>query len=170
MTPFRRSIACALTAVLVIAAPIQAAPVASPLVGSWVLVECDNISPDGTHVHLYGDDPEGLLIFQPDGRYSMQIVRRDRSKFAAGDKAKGTAEEYRAASLGYNGHFGRYTFDATTQSIAFAIERASYPNWDGRPPRANPVELKGDTLRYHVAAPSTGGPGVVGEVVWRKVS
>ena len=172
MTSFRRSMACAFALSLISAVPGQgiARTSASPLVGSWVLVECDNISPDGAHVHLYGDDPQGLLLFEPDGHYAMQIVRRDRPRFAAGDKAKGTPDEYRAAVLGYNAHYGRYTYDPATQSIAFAIERASYPNWEGRPPRANPVELKGDTLSYRVAAPSTGGPGIVGEVVWRKVS
>jgi hypothetical protein len=28
--------------------------------------------------------------------------------------------------------------------------------------------LKGDTLTYRVNAPTTGGPGVTGEVVWRR--
>jgi hypothetical protein len=176
MTPSRRSVACAVAAALIGAAPALSAPsmpthMPTPmpkLVGSWVLVECDNISPDGQRVHLYGDDPQGLLIFQPDGRYAMQIVRRDRPKFAAGDKAKGTPDEYRAAMLGYNAHYGRYTFDPAASTIAFAIERANYPNWEGRPPRATPVVLKGDTLTYRVNAPTTGGPGVVGEVVWRR--
>lgn len=173
MTSVRRSIACAIGAALVATAPALAGERAAPsmpvLVGSWVLVECDNISPDGQHVHLYGDDPQGLLIFQPDGRYAMQIARRDRPKFAAGDKAKGTPQEYRAAMLGYNAHYGRYTADPAAGTITFAIERASYPNWEGRPaPRARPFVLKGDTLIYRVDAPTTGGPGVVGEVIWRR--
>lgn len=175
-TPSRRLIACAVTTALLVAAPALAAapashPMAMPaptLVGSWVLVECDNISPDGTRVHLYGDDPQGLLIFQSDGRYAMQIVRRDRPKFAAGDKAKGTPDEYRAAVLGYNAHYGRYTFDPEARTVAFAIERANYPNWEGRPARETPIMLKGDTLSYRVNAPTTGGPGVVGEVIWRR--
>jgi hypothetical protein len=171
----RRSITHAFALVLVGGAPaltgeraLAAAP--SPdLAGSWILVECDNISPDGTRVHLYGDDPQGLLILQQDGRYAMQIVRRDRPKFAAGDKAKGTPDEYRAAALGYNAHYGRYRFDPDAKTVEFAIERANYPNWEGRPAQPNPAELKGDTLSYRVSAPTTGGPGVVSEVIWRRV-
>src|SRR5579859_2939901 len=100
-------------------APALAAAPGPNIVGSWILVECDNISPDGTRVHLYGDDPQGLLILQQDGRYAMHIVRRDRPKFAAGDKAKGTPEEYRAAALGYNAHYGRYKFDLPAQTVEF---------------------------------------------------
>lgn len=172
----RRSITYAFAAVLVAFAPaltdahaVAAAP--SPnLVGSWILVECDNILPDGTRVHLYGDDPQGLLIFQQDGRYAMNIVRRDRPKFATGDTAKGTPDEYRAAVLGYNAHYGRYKFDPEAKTVEFVIERATFPNWEGRPPRPNPFELKGDTLSYRVSAPTTGGPGVVGEVIWRRAN
>jgi Lipocalin-like domain len=171
----RRSITYAFVAVLVAFAPaltgaraVAAAPSLN-LAGSWILVECDNISPDGTRVHLYGDDPQGLLILQQDGRYAMQIVRRDRPKFAAGDKAKGTPDEYRAAVLGYNAHYGRYKFDLEAQTVEFVIERANFPNWEGRPSRPNPAELKDDTLTYRVDAPTTGGPGVVSEVIWRRL-
>jgi lipocalin-like protein len=122
----------------------------------------DNILPDGTRVHLCGDAPRGLLVFQQDGRYAMQIVRRERPKVAAGDKAKGTPDEYRAAVLGYNAHYGRYKFDLEAKAVEFAIERANFPNWEGRLSRPNAMELS-----YRVNAPTTGGPGVVGEVVWR---
>ena len=176
MMPSRRSIIYAFASALVAFAPAliairTVAAASSPnLVGSWVLVECDNISPDGTRVHLYGDDPQGLLILQQDGRYAMHIVRPDRPKFAAGDKAKGTPEEYRAAALGYNAHYGRYKFDPDAHTVEFVIERANFPNWEGRPSRPNPAELKGDTLSYRVSAPTTGGPGVVSEVIWRRAN
>ena len=41
-------------------------------------------------MHLYGERPEGLLVLDADGRYSLQIFSADRPRFAAGDKAKGT--------------------------------------------------------------------------------
>jgi hypothetical protein len=172
MTPSRRSIACAVATALIAAAPALAdahvAPSTPRIVGSWMLVECDNILPDGQRVHLYGDDPRGLAIFLADGRYAMQILRGDRPKFAANDKAKGTPDEYRAAVLGYNAHYGRYKLDAAAGTLTFAIERANYANWEGSA-RSSAFTLKGDTLTYRVAAPTTGGPGVVGEVVWRRV-
>src|SRR6188474_23660 len=81
------------------------------LVGTWTLTAADDIHPDGTRAPAYGRDPIGLLIFGEDGRYSVQIYRSDRTRFASGDKRRGTAAEYEAATLGMSSHFGRYAVD-----------------------------------------------------------
>ena len=137
------------------------------LVGSWTLVLVDNVQPDGTRVHLYGERPEGLLVLDADGRYSLQIFSADRARFAAGDKAKGTPEEYRAAAQGSNAHFGRYRVDGS--SLIFQIDHASYPNWEGTEQK-RPFTLTGDELRYTVPTPTTGTAvaGATGEVVWKR--
>jgi len=140
------------------------------LVGSWTLVLVDNVQPDGSRVHLYGERPEGLLVLDADGRYSLEIFSADRPRFAAGDKAKGTPEEYRAAAQGSNAHFGRYRVDGS--SLIFQIDHASYPNWEGTEQK-RPFTLTGDELRYTVPTPTTGAgaagaAGVTGEVVWKR--
>jgi hypothetical protein len=43
--------------------------------------------------------PSGLLIVDSVGRYNMQIFKVGRPAFASGDKARGTPEEYRAATI-----------------------------------------------------------------------
>jgi hypothetical protein len=148
--------------------PAMAADYAAPadLTGTWTLVLVDNILPDGSRVHLYGEKPEGLLVLDRDGRYSLQIFRAGRSKFAAGDKAKGTPEEYRAAVQGSNAHFGRYRVEG--DALVFEIDRASYPNWEGTVQK-RPFTVTGDELRYTVPAPTTGA-GASGEVVWRRAA
>ncbi|MET0618794.1 MAG: DUF3224 domain-containing protein [Thermoanaerobaculia bacterium] len=137
------------------------------LVGSWTLVLVDNVQPDGSRVHLYGERPEGLLVLDADGRYSLQIFSADRPRFAAGDKAKGAPEEYRAAVQGSNVHFGRYRIDGS--SLIFQIDHASYPNWEGTEQK-RPFTLAGDELRYTVPTPTTGAgaAGATGEVVWKR--
>jgi len=70
-------------------------------------------------------------MFDGQGRYSLQIVREDRVRFAANDKSKGTPQEYADAVRGSNAHFGRYTVNAADKTITFHIEHASYPNWEG---------------------------------------
>ena len=77
------------------------------LIGTWKLKLVDNILPDGSRVHPYGPDPQGVLMFDAGGHYALQIMRADRPKFAANDKNKGTAEEYRGVVQGSNCHFGR---------------------------------------------------------------
>lgn len=139
------------------------------LVGAWALVRCDNVYPDGHRVELYGPNPEGMWLIDAQGDYMMQIVRAKRMPFAANDKSKGTPEEYRAASLDSNAHFGHVSVNATTMVMHSQIVRASYPNWDGKGGDTG-YTLKGDELTYTVAKPSSGAAeGAHGEVVWRRV-
>jgi Lipocalin-like domain len=128
---------------------------APSLVGIWTLTAADNLQPDGSRVHAYGTDPQGILVFGADGRYSVQIFREGRMKFASGDKGHGTPEEYKDASLGMSCHFGRYTVDSAAGAITFHLERASFPNWDGAT-QTRPFTLKGDDLEWHVPATPDG--------------
>jgi lipocalin-like protein len=140
----------------------------SPLVGAWTLVRCDNVYTDGRRVELYGHDPEGLWLIDARGNYMMSIVRSQRDHFAANDKSKGTPEEYRAAALGFNSHYGHVDVDTSGMTMHVHIDHASFPNWDGRDSRTSYI-LRGDELTYTVNAPSSGaGEGAKGEVVWRR--
>lgn len=153
---------------LLLAKPLAAQPPIRPeaLVGTWNLVHVDNVLADGTRVHLYGDRPDGVLTFDAQGRYAVQILSRGRPSFASGDKAKGTPEEQRAAVEGNNSHFGRYLVDPAGSAITFRIEHAFFPNWEGTEQRRK-VRLRGDELTYTVPSPTTGGV-VTGEVKWRR--
>jgi Lipocalin-like domain len=138
------------------------------LAGAWTLVLVDNVQEDGRRIHLYGPEPQGLLMLDADGRYSLQIYRADRARFAASDKGKATPEENRAAVQGTNSHFGRYAIDATERTITFRIEQALFPNWEGTEQKRS-FTLDGDRLRYTVPTPTTGGKAVTGEVEWKRV-
>jgi hypothetical protein len=119
----------------------------SSIVGTWELVKADKILPNGQQVEDYGASPHGLVIFTPEGRYSVQIYRGDRKKFASGDRAKGTAEEYKDASLSMSVHFGRYSVDNSKSTITFEIDRSSFPNTDDTT-RITPYVLKGEELSW----------------------
>ncbi|MDR3446373.1 MULTISPECIES: lipocalin-like domain-containing protein [Dyella] len=137
------------------------------LVGAWTLVRCDNVYPDGHRVELYGPNPEGMWLIDAQGDYMMQIVRAKRMPFAANDKSKGTADEYRAASMDSNAHYGHISADAN--AMRSEIVHASFPNWDGKGGGSS-YTINGDELTYTVAKPSSGAAeGAHGEVVWRHV-
>ncbi|TQF13658.1 lipocalin-like domain-containing protein [Myxococcus llanfairpwllgwyngyllgogerychwyrndrobwllllantysiliogogogochensis] len=137
------------------------------LVGSWTLVLVDNVLPDGKRVQLYGAEPQGLLMFDGRGRYSIQILRAGRARFASSDKNQGTPEENQATVRGTNSHFGRYSVNEVEHTVTFHIDHASFPNWEGTQQRRT-FTLTGDELKYIVPAPTTGGTGAVGEVKWRR--
>src|SRR5436190_5030765 len=137
------------------------------IIGTWSLELVDNILPDGSRIQLYGAEPKGLLIFDANGNYSLQIMSSTRMRFSGNDKAKGTPEENAAAVKGTNTHFGRYTFNEEDQTITFHIDHAFFPNWEGTEQKRT-FTLANDVLKYNVPVPTSGGAAVRGEVVWRK--
>jgi hypothetical protein len=134
------------TAFIVTALPALAQ--SNSIVGTWVLTGADKLLPDGKQVADYGTDPHGIAIFTSDGRYTIEIFRSDRKKFASNDRATGTPDEYKEALLSTSTHFGHYVVDPQKNTITFNVDRSSFPNWDGTT-RVSTYTLKGDTLTWH---------------------
>jgi hypothetical protein len=158
------SLPAAVFAGLLVAVPARAEP-APQLAGTWVLVAADVMHPNGTREHDYGAAPQGLLMIDPQGRYSLQIFRSDRPNFASGDRARGTPAEYEAAVLGSSTHFGTLALDPSAHTLTFRIEAASFPNQNGSVQRRT-YELSGDELSYRVAPRPNGDVPIS---VWRRV-
>ena len=135
---------------LVLICCLEAAAQTSEITGTWSVIKAEKLLPDGTRVSDYGDNPHGLVIFTPDGYYSVQIYRADRIKFSSGDKLKGTPDEYKEASLSTSSHFGRYSVDAIKHTITFHIDRSSFPNQDDST-QVRAYEMNGDELSWKVA-------------------
>jgi len=138
------------------------------LVGTWTLIDVDNIYPNGSRVRPYGDNPVGLLMFDSAGNYTLQILKAVRPKVAAGDKNKCTPEENAALVQGSNSHFGKYTVDETGGTITFKIEHAFYTNWEGTEQKRT-YTLTGNEIKYVVTNTTQGGEKVIAEVAWRKL-
>lgn len=150
---------------LALAQGAYAATPSAPLLGTWTLTASDNVNPDGSRIHLYGDDPQGTLNFDATGHYSLQIMSKVRPKFAANDKSKGTPEEYRASVVGTQCHFGTYTINEQDHSITMHVEHAIYANWEGADLKW-PYTVDGEHATFIVPHPSIGGPGVYGEIAY----
>ena len=138
------------------------------LQGTWVMDSAYEVHPDGSRTTNYGEHPRGLLTVDGAGRYNMQIFKVDRPAFASGDKARGTPEEYRAAVVGSSTHFGRVTIDPTRHKLIFAVEAASFPNWEGKT-QVRDYSFKDGLLTYAVPA-SASSSGVVAYSLWRRAA
>lgn len=136
--------------------------------GTWELVSVDNIYPDSSRVHPYGDHPQGMLMFDNKGNYTIQIFNATRPKVTSGDKNKCTPEENAALVQGSNAHFGKYTIDEATHTITFNITHASFPNWEGTTQKRAYTYIN-NVLSYVVTHTTQGGAAVVAEVVWRRL-
>ena len=127
----------------------------------------DDVRPDGSRKPLYGPKPAGLLIFLPNGTYALQTMNpTEQKKFASGDRANGTPDEYKAAVLTSNPHWGKWKLNAADQALTFQIEYASFPNWAGTT-QVRKFTLKGDELKYVTPNPSISG--TTPEIVWKRM-
>jgi hypothetical protein len=122
---------------------------ANPFVGSWKLTAADKLLPDGTRVADYGAQPHGMAIFTADGHMMIEVFRDVRIKFAGNDRAKGTFEEYKDASLSASCLFGTYSVDPATSKVTMKIDRSTFPNYDDTT-QVRAYELKGDILSWRV--------------------
>jgi hypothetical protein len=100
-------------------------------VGAWMLVSVEGNPPGRPGVY---DRPSGLLMYDPSGRMSVQIVvRADRKPFAPYTKGllSATLEEKAAAFDSYAAYFGTYTVDAKAGTITHHLEDNLVPGRQG---------------------------------------
>ena len=138
------------------------------LVGTWTLISVDNIYPDSSRIHPYGDNPQGMLIFDENGNYAIQILKAIRPHIASGDKNKCTPEENAMMVQGSNSHFGKYSVEEASNTITFNIAHASFPNWEGTTQKRS-YTYTGNEIRYVVTHTTQGGQSVIAEVAWRRL-
>jgi Lipocalin-like domain len=148
-----------------VTATLHAESAISPLAGTWTLVAADVLHSDGTQTRDYGAAPKGLLLIDGEGRYSLQIFKVERPRFATGDKLSATDAEYKAAVLGSSTHFGTIGMDVAAGTLTFKIDAASFPNWEGAV-QTRRYELIGDELSYRVSPRPDGDIPIS---VWRRL-
>ena len=141
-------------------------PTLRSLEGTWIMTAAYEIRADGKRTTNYGEHPLGLFIVDKSGRYSMQIFRPGRLKFASGVKASGTAQEYRDAIVGSSTHTGRVEIDAAQAKLIFNIETSSFPNWEGTE-QVRDFTFNDGTLTYSVPA-SASGNGTIAYSIWQR--
>jgi Lipocalin-like domain len=149
----------------------QQKPIKDQLVGAWTPLLDDGVKPDGSRVPTFGPNPVGTLIFTPNGRYSLQIMRViNRGPFASNSRDAGTAEENKAVSQGTISHFGTYTVDDAAKTINFHIEGSSFPNWENTNQKRLVTAITDDAQTYTNPTSSTPAQGFTHtELVWKKV-
>jgi hypothetical protein len=144
----------------------------SQLVGAWTLVLMDGVKADGTRQPRFGPNPIGSLIFTPNGRFSVQVMRSNRPLFASNNRDTGTAEENKAAVQGTLCLFGTYTVDEVNRSFALLVEGSSYPNFEGRTQRLRSATVTDDVLTFNLPGENSSVPGsgfTAVENIWKKV-
>ena len=128
--------------------------------GAWRLVAFEEVGPDGEVGYPYGKDAAGLLMYDPSGRMSVQIMSRDRAPLSSLDLQSVPAEEIKKAVQGFTAFFGSYEVDEANSTILHHVEGHVLPDSVGKVLRRE-FSFAGDILTLK---PSPGR-----RVVWERV-
>jgi len=162
-------IAALATALMIALGTFQTAAAQTPnVVGTWRLVSYDTRTAAGVTSYPLGQDLAGLAIYLPNGRVSIQFMRRDRPAFKSGDAWRGTLEEERAAFEGFFGYAGRYTIDAARSVVTHHLEVASAPNYVGID-LVRTFSISGNRLTLRTPERQLAGQTSTSTLVWERI-
>ncbi len=133
------------------------------LIGNWTLVSYDAVAADGSRSLPFGH-AVGRLTYDEHGHMSGQVMRPGRARVSLGE---GSAQQVRAAYIGYIAYFGRYELDAAGDRVTHFVEGALNPVWVGGE-QVRQVRFDGDLLVLQADVQK--GQQIIKHVLtWRKL-
>lgn len=136
------------------------------IVGAWSLVSWVQTRSDGSKYHRFGEQPKGVNMFSPTGRFSIILVRPDLPKITSNDPNKPSAEEALAIVRGSIAYFGSYTVDEATKVLTLQLDGTTLPNQLGIPQKRTIDSISADEMRYSNST-VVGGLGKI-ELAWKR--
>jgi hypothetical protein len=143
--------------------------IADALIGVWTLRRFSEVTEGRPPHYPFGNDPEGLLIYTPDGFVSAALMARDRPNLDGNGFADGTADQYASAGKSFIGYTGKYEVDEARSIVTHRPLVAFSPNMVGSVQQRR-VELEGDVLVLTVEpAQSPDLPASRSRLEWARV-
>jgi len=138
------------------------------IVGAWLFVSVVSQSDDGTRGQPFGANPKGIIVFSPDGRFSLFQSAAEIPRLAANDRARATPEEAQTVVRNSIAYYGTYTVNETARELSLMLEGSTYANLlGGGPQRRIITALTATELAF--SNPRTPS-GVTLHTVWRRPS
>jgi hypothetical protein len=138
--------------------------VARDLAGTYRLVSAIVTRDDGRRFDAFGPKPNGLYVFDADGRFIYVFTSPEVPKFASNNRLEGTPEENRAVVQGSVAGFGTYSVGGG--AVVLKFEGSIFPNWTGTEIRQAIISLTKDEVRWRIEA-SGGG---IAEVTLKRIA
>jgi hypothetical protein len=144
--------------------------IADALIGVWTLRKYSEVT-EGLPPHdPFGSDPEGLLIYTPDGFVSALLMARGRPNLSGSGFTDGTPDEYTSAGKSFLGYSGKYEVDEAGSVVTHYPVVAFAPNMVGNP-QQRLVELEGDVLVLTAEhAQSADLPAIKSRLEWARMT
>ncbi|MBS0580625.1 MAG: lipocalin-like domain-containing protein [Proteobacteria bacterium] len=145
------------------------------LIGTWRLLSIQLVGPNGKTVDpFFGPDPTGLLIYDPSGWMSVQIVERQRpttdapvSFVSRGTPGETSQDAQVKASVldTYYAYFGTWHYEAATSSVVHDVKSSLIPGESGKS-YSQTASLVGGHLVFSRRAVD----GAIQEKVWERAT
>ncbi len=143
---------------------------ASQLVGTWRLVSREDRTAAGERRidPGLGADPVAILIYDGEGNFAAQFMKRDRSAADVVVNREASANNS-AAVNGYDAYFGTYTVHEATHEVRQVLQGSLSPGDVGKVVTRE-MHVDGNTLTIELATTSADGEPVTRRLVWRRVA
>ena len=138
------------------------------LAGAWRLVSFEFRKADGSVIHPFGRHAQGTLLYTATGRYSAQVMRADRPRFAVSDQMRGAPEEMAANFKGCISYFGSYEVDREAGMIVHHVEGSLFPNMQGVD-QVRAFTLSEQRLQLRTQSIPFDGERAVGIFTWERI-
>lgn len=138
------------------------------ILGAWRLITFEFRKADGNVIYPFGEQARGSIIYTESGRYSAQLMRIDRPRFASGDQMQGTFEEIEANYKGCLSYFGTYEINMQDGLIIHHVEGSLFPNMEGRD-QGRFFELSENRLQLRTPPIKLDGEKAVGVLLWERI-
>ena len=136
------------------------------IIGAWKLVTFEFRKDDGNAIYPFGKKAQGTIIYTESGRYSAQLMSRDRLRPTISDQMKATAEESESNFKGVISYFGSYKIE--DGFIIHYVEGSLFPNMEGTEQK-RAFEITDNRMQLTTPPTKLGGEKAVGVLIWERV-
>jgi hypothetical protein len=141
---------------------------AAELEGSWRLERWDAVDDEGSVMLPFGERPEGILVYQPDGTMITTIAPAGRPRVSSSDPLQGGPDtERRRTAETFIAYAG--TWEMSGDDVVHDVAISLYPNWVGSR-QVRHVRLLDEGARLELSTDPflLDGRRAVQRLVWRR--
>ncbi|WP_292934223.1 lipocalin-like domain-containing protein [Noviherbaspirillum sp.] len=99
------------------------------MTGRWQIVAWEQVYDDGRRTYPMGQQVEGFIQYDPDGRMMCMLCRGDRQNFTTGGQWNASEQEKAQAYSSMLAYAGTYSVAGDT--VSHNVELSAFPNWKG---------------------------------------
>ena len=140
------------------------------LIGAWKLVSfVERDTHTGIETYPMGTQPEGIIMYTPDGYMSAQFCPPGRRELAGNDPFTASEREYKNAAQTYFAYSGPFYLDESRGLLEHEMFVSFFPNWRGQR-QVRTCRIEGAMLYLSPEAPFRfNGSMKIANLAWQRV-